>query len=367
MAESNPSQPQPPQPQPSSINQPDVAQPSSQTPGTATPASVATGATASPQTHNEPQPSQAEVPSPLHATGSETQGSKENSLAPEQPVATSSNYEAGSADISREPTGDSSNAVVATQDEIVTPAPIPNSNNISGKEEEQDVIMGGTEPEAENAPEAAADSGMASATGATGATGASSHGLHGVDPVITQSKKDTSLKEFLGQMDEYAPIIPDAVTAHYLAVAGLPPPGSGPNRTPPHLARLLALATQKFIADIAADAYQYSRIRSSNSASSNNPMGSINITAGLANQAAAAQSGGGASTAGTAGGAGATGGEGTAKGKANTSGLHLGVQRSGFGGGGHGGSQGRAVLTMEDLGMAVGEYGVSVKRGEFYR
>jgi transcription initiation factor TFIID subunit 10 len=25
------------------------------------------------------------------------------------------------------------------------------------------------------------------------------------------------------------------------------------------------------------------------------------------------------------------------------------------------------VLTMEDLGMAVSEYGVSVKRGEFYR
>jgi transcription initiation factor TFIID subunit 10 len=25
------------------------------------------------------------------------------------------------------------------------------------------------------------------------------------------------------------------------------------------------------------------------------------------------------------------------------------------------------VLTMEDLGMAVGEYGVNVKRGEFYR
>jgi transcription initiation factor TFIID subunit 10 len=25
------------------------------------------------------------------------------------------------------------------------------------------------------------------------------------------------------------------------------------------------------------------------------------------------------------------------------------------------------VLTMEDLGMAVGEYGVNVRRGEFYR
>lgn len=48
-------------------------------------------------------------------------------------------------------------------------------------------------------------------------------------------------------------------------------------------------------------------------------------------------------------------------------GLNLGVQRPGYGGGGQGGSQGRTVLTMEDLGMAVGEYGVNVKRGEFYR
>lgn len=48
--------------------------------------------------------------------------------------------------------------------------------------------------------------------------------------------------------------------------------------------------------------------------------------------------------------------------------MALGVQRSGFGGGGQGGSgQGRTVLTMEDLGMAVGEYGINVKRGEFYR
>jgi transcription initiation factor TFIID subunit 10 len=45
----------------------------------------------------------------------------------------------------------------------------------------------------------------------------------------------------------------------------------------------------------------------------------------------------------------------------------LGIQRPGYGGGGQGGSQNRTVLTMEDLGMAVGEYGVNVKRGEFYR
>ncbi|EEH22670.1 hypothetical protein PABG_04881 [Paracoccidioides brasiliensis Pb03] len=187
--------------------------------------------------------------------------------------------------------------------------------------------------------------------------------------VLPPSKKDTSLREFLGQMDEYAPIIPDAVTAHYLTLAGLPPPGNGPNQTPPHLARLLALATQKFIADIAADAYQYSRIRSSNSSSSNNPMGAINLSTGLPQAVAGGGAGsvgaGGAVAAGGAGGAGGAG-EGT-KGKGGTSGLHLGVQRPGFGGGGQGGQQGRTVLTMEDLGMAVAEYGVSVKRGEFYR
>ncbi len=48
-------------------------------------------------------------------------------------------------------------------------------------------------------------------------------------------------------------------------------------------------------------------------------------------------------------------------------GGQLGIQRPGYGGGGQGGSQNRTVLTMEDLGMAVGEYGVNVKRSEFYR
>ncbi|EAW13018.1 putative TFIID and and SAGA complex TAF10 subunit [Aspergillus clavatus NRRL 1] len=175
---------------------------------------------------------------------------------------------------------------------------------------------------------------------------------------VAPSKKETSLREFLGKMDEYAPIIPDAVTAHYLTLAGLPPPGNGPNQTPPHLARLLALATQKFIADIAADSYQYARIRASNSSSANNPMGSLNAASGLNVPA-------GAAGAGAAGGAGGVSGGDAGKGKAST---HLGIQRPGFGGGGSGGSgQGRTVLTMEDLGMAVSEYGVSVKRGEFYR
>ncbi|MCJ1363696.1 hypothetical protein MMC16_002805 [Acarospora aff. strigata] len=168
------------------------------------------------------------------------------------------------------------------------------------------------------------------------------------DPRVP-TKKDASLREFLNRMDDYAPIIPDAVTNYYLTLAGLPPPP----QTSPHLARLLALATQKFIADIAADAYQYSRIRSSNT-TSNNPMGSLGAAAGFPIPGQPAGQGGASG--------GASGGK-DDKGK----GTNLGVQRPGFGGGGQGGGQGRTVLTMEDLGMAVGEYGVNIKRGEFYR
>lgn len=145
--------------------------------------------------------------------------------------------------------------------------------------------------------------------------------------------------------------IPDAVTNYYLTKAGLPPPP----QTPTRLARLLALATQKFIADIAADAYQYSRIRSSNT-SSNNPMGSLGAAAGFP------AGGQGALAGGAAGPSNKEGAQQQGKG-----GHVLGVQRPGFGGGGQGGGHGRTVLMMEDLGMAVAEYGVNLKRGEFYR
>ncbi|KAH7040671.1 transcription initiation factor TFIID 23-30kDa subunit-domain-containing protein [Microdochium trichocladiopsis] len=163
-------------------------------------------------------------------------------------------------------------------------------------------------------------------------------------PPLPESKmptrKDTSLKEFLNKMDDYAPIIPDAVTNYYMTKAGLPPPP----HTDPRLARLIALAVQKFVADVAADAYQYSRIRASNT-STNNPMGNLGAAAGIPMPG---QAPGGSS-------------------KDQGKGGPLGIQRAGYGGGGQGGSQNRTVLTMEDLGMAVGEYGVNVKRSEFYR
>ena len=105
------------------------------------------------------------------------------------------------------------------------------------------------------------------------------------------------------------------------------------------LKRLLALATQKFIADIAADAYQYSRIRQNSSNAGGAPGGGA--AAGAAGAAGAAVAGGGALRP---------------------------TARPGFGGGGgSGGTAGRTVLTMEDLGSAVGEYGVNTRRPEFYR
>lgn len=173
----------------------------------------------------------------------------------------------------------------------------------------------------------------------------------GVNPAVLETripqKKDTSLREFLGKMDDYAPLIPDAVTDYYMTVAGLPPPPETDRR----LARLLALATQKFIADVAADAYQYSRIRSTNT-TSNNPLTGLGGAAGFGMTAPP--------PAGDADGAG--------KGKKDAGKSQpLGGPRAGYGGGGAGAAQGRTVLTMEDLGMAVGEYGVNVKRGEFYR
>lgn len=143
------------------------------------------------------------------------------------------------------------------------------------------------------------------------------------------------------------------MTQHHLLLAGL-----NPHTTPLPLQRLLALATQKFIADVAADAYQFSRMRVNASSSSGVP----GVVPGATVAAGAPGAGGAPGAAGGSGGGGGPGGGERGKGMAT-----MGMQRAGFGGGGSGGGQGRAVLTMEDLGCAVGEYGANVRRGEFYR
>ncbi|KAK9458496.1 transcription initiation factor TFIID 23-30kDa subunit-domain-containing protein [Lipomyces oligophaga] len=146
------------------------------------------------------------------------------------------------------------------------------------------------------------------------------------------ARRDRSLKEFLGMMDDYAPIIPDAVTDYYLMKSGF-------SSSDVRIKRLLALATQKFISDIATDAYQYSRIHSSwsSAASSANPIAS----AGQFRPGTQTRFGGSGAAGGGLGGSG------------------------GAGGGGSGG--GKSILTMEDLASALAEYGVNIHRPEFYR
>lgn len=80
--------------------------------------------------------------------------------------------------------------------------------------------------------------------------------------VTTRPKEDLNelrtqvpIVEFLQMMDSVVePVIPDAVTDYYLARSGLDCPDV-------RIKRLLALAAQKFISDVAQDAFQYCKIR----------------------------------------------------------------------------------------------------------
>ncbi|EPT00707.1 transcription initiation factor IID TAF10 subunit [Fomitopsis schrenkii] len=69
-----------------------------------------------------------------------------------------------------------------------------------------------------------------------------------------EARKDRTLAEFLLMLDDYEPLIPNEVTDYYLQRVGF-------ECEDVRLKRLLSLAAQKFVSDIAADAYQHARIR----------------------------------------------------------------------------------------------------------
>ncbi|XP_047170772.1 transcription initiation factor TFIID subunit 10 [Vigna umbellata] len=61
---------------------------------------------------------------------------------------------------------------------------------------------------------------------------------------------DTALSDFLASLMDYTPTIPDELVEHYLAKSGFQCPDV-------RLTRLVAVATQKFVAEVAGDALQY--------------------------------------------------------------------------------------------------------------
>ncbi|KAB5594969.1 Transcription initiation factor TFIID subunit 10 [Ceratobasidium theobromae] len=122
------------------------------------------------------------------------------------------------------------------------------------------------------------------------------------------ARKDRTLAEFMLMLDEYDPLIPNEVTDYYLQRAGF-------ECEDVRLKRLLSLAAQKFVSDIAADAYQHARIRT-------NAQPATRIRTD----------------------------------KAGTTAVASALARD----------KTRTVLTMDDLSAALTEYGISARKPEFY-
>ncbi|EDV99234.1 transcription initiation factor TFIID subunit 10b [Drosophila grimshawi] len=62
------------------------------------------------------------------------------------------------------------------------------------------------------------------------------------------------LSDFLLQLEDYTPLMPDAVTAHYLNMGGF-------HSDDRRIVRLISIATQKFMSDIIDDSLQHSKVR----------------------------------------------------------------------------------------------------------
>jgi len=128
-----------------------------------------------------------------------------------------------------------------------------------------------------------------------------------VDP--RQSEEDLALARFLAKMDDYEPILPDAVARYYLEKAGF-------QSADVRVTRMLGLAAQRFVSDIAADAYAYARVRATT--------GVGRAPAAAANPAVQNPS---------------------SKAKDRT----------------------KTVLTLDDLSAALHEYGIDAARAPYYR
>ncbi|CAH7681056.1 transcription initiation factor TFIID 23-30kDa subunit-domain-containing protein [Phakopsora pachyrhizi] len=123
-------------------------------------------------------------------------------------------------------------------------------------------------------------------------------------------QKDQELAQFLLKMDDYKPVIPDEVAEYYLERVGF-------SSNDLRLKRLLVLACQKFISDIAEDSFSYASTRTGQAPGSRQGQLVSNL---------------------------------------NSAGSNSSTRRD----------RTRTVLTQEDLTQALAEYGINANRAPYY-
>lgn len=96
-----------------------------------------------------------------------------------------------------------------------------------------------------------------------GLNGQMSNGNGQLNADATPIPPQPPLSDFLMQLEEYTPTIPDAVVKHYLSTSGF-------DTSDPRVLRLVSLAAQKFVSDVANDALQHCKMRSAGQAIKNN-------------------------------------------------------------------------------------------------